>query len=177
MNIGFRNTSREEIQEGLPTVFPRIWRYALMLSGSRDKANDLAQSVCLRAIEKSGQFQAGTELDRWLFRITHNLWVSELRRSSAQTSGSIGTIDPGDVIDPTQDPDTKLQHKELIESVLKLPEAQRQVVVLVYAEGYSYREAAEILDIPIGTVMSRLASARTTMKQKHHTQKETWDAR
>lgn len=71
----------------MPEVFPRIWRYAFSLTGSRDGADDLAQAACLRAIEKASQFKVGSHLDRWMFRITHNLWISELRKDRVRKGG------------------------------------------------------------------------------------------
>lgn len=154
------------VRDGLSQLFPHIWRYALTLTGTRSDADDLAQAACLRAMEKAGQFDPGTHLDRWLFRITHNLWVSELRSQKLRKGNGLVAIDVVDIADPSQDADSKAERQDLLQSVVSLPEAQRQTVVLVYVEGYSYRDAAMILDIPVGTVMSRLAAARTVLAQK-----------
>ncbi|WP_238840790.1 RNA polymerase sigma factor [Roseobacter cerasinus] len=154
---------RAEISAGLPAVFPRIWRYALTLTGARDRADDLAQTVCLRAMEKAEQFEPGSKLDRWLFRITHNIWVNELRKEAVRRGGGLVAVEEAEIADPRQNPEQDQIGRELRQSVLRLPETQRQTVMLVYIEGYSYRDAAEILDIPIGTVMSRLATARATL--------------
>ena len=149
-----------EVRDGLITLFPRLWRYSLVLTGNKDRADDLAQAVCLRALEKSGQYQAGTHLDRWLFRMTQRLWFNELRKQAVRTGGGLTPIEEVDLPDSKADPETNLLGREVLMGVMALPEAQRTVVLLAYVEGYKYREVAEILDVPIGTVMSRLATAR-----------------
>lgn len=166
MRFGKTQPPSSDVRDGLPQVFPRIWRYALTLTGSRADADDLAQAACLRAIEKSAQFDPGTHLDRWVFRITHSLWINELRKHKLRKGNGLVGIDATEIMDPSQDSDHKTQRRELLQSVLHLPEAQRQAVVLVYVEGHSYRDAAQIMDVPVGTVMSRLAAARATLAQK-----------
>jgi RNA polymerase sigma-70 factor (ECF subfamily) len=115
----------DAVREGLSEVFPRIWRYALTLTGKREWADDLAQSVCLRAIERAAQFEPGTKLDRWLFRITHNLWISELRKEKLLKGGGLVTIDEIELTDPQQDLEHTLLEREVMLSVFRLPEAQR----------------------------------------------------
>lgn len=166
MKLWSKTDARQQIEAELPTVFPRIWRYALSLTGTRDRADDLAQSACLRAMEKATQFEAGTKLDRWMFRITHNLWINEMRKDTIRRGGGLIAIDEAQIADPRQNPEKDVLGQQIRQSVLRLPEAQRQTVMLVYVEGYSYKDAAMILDIPIGTVMSRLATARTTLGTK-----------
>jgi len=165
------DAAHAEIREGLAKVLPSVWRYALSLTGSRSEADDLAQSACLRAMERGNQYDPGTHLDRWVFRIAHNLWISELRQKKVRKGNGLIGIDVANISDPAQDADRKTERRELMQAVLHLPEAQRQAVVLVYVEGYSYRDASMILDVPVGTVMSRLAAARTTLAQKFRDQK------
>ena len=172
-----KRNAHEEVEAGLPEVFPRIWRYAFSLTGSRDGADDLAQAVCLRAIEQAAKFTPGTHLDRWLFRITHNLWISEIRKEKVRKRGGIPMIDASEIPDPAQDQERDYDRHEVLKSVLELPEAQRVTVLLVYIEGYSYKAAAEILDIPLATVMSRLATARANLGRKFRDQKDVSRAR
>jgi len=154
---------QNEVQAGLPPLFPRLWRYCLVLTSNHDRANDLAQAACLRAIEKAHQFAVGTTLDRWVFRIAQRLWFNELRSEAVRRGGGLSTIDEIDLPDPSADTETNIYARQVLLSVMNLPEAQRATVLLVYLEGYSYREAAETLDIPIGTVMSRLSAARAKL--------------
>ena len=135
-----------EVENGIPAVFPRLWRYCLMLSASPDRADDLAQSVCLRALQKAQQYQPGTDLDRWLFRIAKNMWFNELRSDAIRQGGGLHSIEELDIPDRVDNnPEWNMINKDLLLGVLALPEAQRMVVALVYIEGYSYKEAAELL--------------------------------
>ncbi|WP_298835801.1 RNA polymerase sigma factor [uncultured Roseobacter sp.] len=176
MSIWRRKTAAEQIGDVLPEVFPRLWRYSLSLTGNRDAADDLAQAACLRAMENATRFAPGSGIDAWMFRITHNLWISTLRKTAVRTGGGLVAVDETVVEDPAPGPERQALNREVLRTVLRLPEAQRVTVILVYAEGYSYREAADILDVPVGTVMSRLATARAALGQKFRDQ-ETQDAR
>ena len=155
----------------LARIFPGIWRYALSLTGNRAEADDPAQSASLQAMERANQFEPGTHLDRWVFRITHDLWMSELRRQKVRKGNGLIGIEVAEIVDPRQNAEMQAERRELLQSVLNLPEAQRQAVVLVYVEGHSYRDAAMILDVPVGTVMSRLAAARANLSHKLKTRK------
>ena len=155
-----KQTSYEAVQTGLNTVFPRLSRYCLVLTGDRSRADDLAQTACLHALEKAHLFEVGTHLDRWLFRLTQRLWISELRKRAVREGGGLATLDEAELIDARPDPERSLLEREVLMSVMQLPEAQRVTMLLVYVEGYSYRDAAEVLDIPVGTIMSRLSVAR-----------------
>ncbi|EFO30321.1 ECF subfamily RNA polymerase sigma factor [Roseibium sp. TrichSKD4] len=170
-----KKSSEAEIREGLPKVFPRLWRYALVLTGNRDSANDLAQSVCLRALEKHKTYQTGTHLDRWLFRIAHRVWLNELRSKAVRHGNGLQPIESTELGDTRPDSETNFFAQQVLNSILTLPEAQRVCVILVYVEGFKYAEAAEILSIPIGTVMSRLASARKTISAQMGKNGETRD--
>lgn len=159
----WRKTAQDDVRQGLKALYPRLWRYCLVLTGSCDRADDLAQATCLRAIEKSEQFAPGTAVDRWAFRIAQRIWLNELRAQSVRQGGGIAPIEEIDLPDPAASPETNILTREVLLEVMALPEAQRATVMLVYVDGYSYKEAAEILDIPIGTIMSRLAAARAKL--------------
>jgi RNA polymerase sigma-70 factor (ECF subfamily) len=128
-------------------------------------------------MERADQFQPDTHLDRWVFRIAHNLWVTEVRHRQVRSGNGLVGIETAEIVDPTQDSDVRQERRELLQAVLHLPEVQRQAVVLVYVEGYSYRDAAMILDVPVGTLMSRLAAARAVLAQKFRTEKGGRNAR
>jgi RNA polymerase sigma-70 factor (ECF subfamily) len=154
---------RREVKSGLTLHLARLWRYGLVLSGARDVADDLVQAACLRAIERADQFQSGTRLDRWLFAILRSIWLNELRARRVREGG--GFVDASEALtfDGAGEMETNILARQVLRQVGALPEAQREAVLLVYVEGMSYREAAEILDAPIGTIMSRLAAARLTL--------------
>ena len=166
------NTGLDEIRHGLPDLFPRLWRYCLALTSNRERANELAQAACLHALEKADLFQPGTHLDRWLFRLTQRLWLNEMRANAVRRGQGLLPVEELDLPDKKPDPHANLYAKEVLSAVVGLPEAQRVAVMLVYVEGYSYREAAGILEIPIGTVMSRLAAARKTLVSRLNQREE-----
>lgn len=152
---------QKEISDGIPAIYPRLWRYCLALTSNPERANDLAQSTCLKAIEKAEQFEPGTHQDRWMFRIAQRLWINEMRSEAVRRGGGLVTIDEVELPDTkTADQETNLFARQVLMKVMELPEAQRMSVILVYVEGFSYQEAAEILEIPIGTIMSRLSTSR-----------------
>lgn len=153
------------MRDGLPKIYPRLWRYGLVLSGDPTVAEDLAQTTALRALEKSSGYTPGTRLDRWLMTMLHRLWLNERRSAAVRRAGGLVSVDDIDIPDGSADTETNILAREVFAKVMKLPEAQRGTVVLVYVEGFSYREASEFLDVPIGTVMSRLAGARKTLAE------------
>ncbi|WP_028749924.1 RNA polymerase sigma factor [Rhizobium mesoamericanum] len=152
--------SEADIRSGLADNLLRLWRYGLVLSHRRDVADDLVQQTCVRALERVEQFEIGTRLDRWLFSILHSIWLNEIRSQRVRLGR--GFVDAGDalVVDGARDTETHVMANQVLRLVNSLPDAQRAAVFLAYVEGLSYREVASVLDIPIGTVMSRLAAAR-----------------
>ena len=166
----FSKSPHQEVKAGLKPLFPRLWRYCLVMTGSADQAADLAQTTCLKALEKSEQFTSGTHLDRWVFRIAKNLWFNELRAQAVRQGGGLQSVDEAEIDDRLSSSESTSLNKDMLKGVLSLPEAQRIVVAMVYIEGYSYRESADMLEIPIGTVMSRLAAARAKLARyfKHY---------
>ena len=141
----------------------RLWRYALFLSKETYIAEDLVQATCLRAIERADQFTPGTRLDHWLFAILRSIWLNEVRaRRIRQGEASIDS-EKGLILDGAKALETNILAAEVLTAIGQLPEAQREIVLLVCSEGYSYAEAAHLLSIPIGTVMSRLATARSKL--------------
>lgn len=148
--------------EELVALLPRLRRFAVSLVGNLDQADDLVQQACEKALVRQEQWQEGSRLDSWLYKIIQNLYIDGLR-SQGRRSQHLHE----DSIDELVDSSSKsLAEQEELLSVTsnlihELPEEQRVVMLLVAVEEHSYREAAEILQIPVGTVMSRLARART----------------
>ena len=158
-------TAEEEVHAGLVSLLPRLWRYGLVLSGQRDVAEDLVQATCVRAMERALQFLPGTRLDRWLFSILHSIWVDEVRARKVRFGG--GLVEPESAL--VMDGEGKIETHVLVNQTLRLVDAlpitQRNAVFLAYVEGLSYQEVAEVLNIPVGTVMSRLANARARLAE------------
>jgi RNA polymerase sigma-70 factor (ECF subfamily) len=155
----------DPLQRELPHLLPRLWRFALRLAREPHDAQDLVQRTCLRALERRAQWQPGSALLSWLFAIEHSIWLNELRTPQRRRTASLDAQDPwiqARAADATSagNPELLLHYAQVVRAVEALPEAQRVVMLLVAVEGMSYREAADILAVPIGTVMSRLARAR-----------------
>jgi RNA polymerase sigma-70 factor (ECF subfamily) len=162
-NKAMSEASRREVRAGLEPCLARLWRYALVLSKARDVADDLVQATCLRAIERADQFVPGTKVDRWLFAILRSIWLNEIRSRRIREGG--GFVDPEEVLttDGAREIEVNITASAVLRAIGRLPEAQRETVLLVYGDGYTYAEAAAALAVPIGTVMSRLAAARATL--------------
>ncbi|MEP1206690.1 MAG: RNA polymerase sigma factor [Rhizobiaceae bacterium] len=154
-----------EVRTSIKTIYPRLWRYCLVLTRKPDLADDLAQAACLRALEKAHLFQAGSHFDRWVFRLTYNLWINEMRKQAIRRGGGITSVEEANLPDPKPNQEANIFGQQVLSRLMALPRAQRSTVLLVYCEGYSYRDAADILGIPIGTVLSRLAAVRKKMAQ------------
>src|SRR5271154_4239597 len=162
-NRAMTEASRREVRAGLEPCLARLWRYALVLSKARDVADDLVQATCLRAIERADQFIPGTRVDRWLFAILRSIWLNEIRSRKIREGGGFVDAEETLSVDGAREIETNILVTEVLKAIGRLPEAQRETVLLVYGEGYSYAEAAGALGIPIGTIMSRLASARSAL--------------
>lgn len=151
------------VRDGLPAILDRLWRYGLVLSGDRDMAADLVQATCVRALERAQQFAPGTDLRRWTFTILHSIWHNELRARRVRAGQGLVGAEEALVSDGARDMETNILARQVLTEIGRLPEAQRAAVLLVYGEGFTYAEAAQVLDVPVGTVMSRLAAARATL--------------
>jgi RNA polymerase sigma-70 factor (ECF subfamily) len=150
----------------LPEMLPRLWNFALRISGNQHDAEDLVQRACLRALERAHQLQPDTTPLSWMFSIVHSTWINELRARSVRNRSGMDWDD--DLLETVADPyactpEQNVLNGQILSAVQRLPEAQRVVMLLVAIEGLSYKEAAEALDLPIGTIMSRLSRARQTI--------------
>lgn len=149
-----------EIRAALPGLYPRVWRFCLTLAASRDMADDLAQRTAVRALEKAALYQPGTRLDSWLFTMARRIWLNELRATAVRRGQGLVAVEDVDLPDASPDANMNILVREVLAVVNTLPEAQREAVLLVYVEEFTCKEAASVLDVPIGTVLSRLATAR-----------------
>ena len=154
----------QSIGQEMAALLPRLRRFAYGLTGSIDAGDDLVQSACERALSRLHQWQAGTRLDSWMYRIMQNLWFDELRsgrrREVATESDVLDAMTGGDA---ESEMASRLDLAAVRRHMADLPPDQRAVLLLVSVEGLSYKEAAAVLDVPIGTVMSRLARARLAL--------------
>jgi RNA polymerase sigma-70 factor (ECF subfamily) len=148
------------VRDGLATHLRALWRFGLVLSGNGQTAEDLVQATCLRALEKSGQFIPDTRLDRWLFSIMRSIWLNDIRANKVRNPVELEEAESVLVFDGEGSFQTNILAAQVLKEVQALPAAQRETVFLVCGEGLSYAEAAGVLGVPLGTVMSRLSSAR-----------------
>lgn len=156
----------DSVHAQLVALLPRLRRFARGLAGTADQADDLVQAACERALSRIQQWTPGTRLDSWMFRIIQTIWLDE-RRSVKVRSGE-GTVEadsagPELAVDGMREMEAHLTFDAVRRAMAKLPAEQQTVLMLVCVDGQTYKEAAETLSIPIGTVMSRLARARMAL--------------
>jgi RNA polymerase sigma-70 factor (ECF subfamily) len=149
----------------LEAEIPRLRRYARALTRDAIRADDLVQSCLTRALAKQHLWQAGTNLRAWLFTLMHNQHVNDVRRSAHEGV----TVDVDDAASPvlTVHPTAmaSLELRDLEAAIGKLAPEQRQVILLVGLEGMQYEEVALILNVPVGTVRSRLSRGRDQLRR------------
>jgi RNA polymerase sigma-70 factor, ECF subfamily len=151
----------ENVRSRMIEFLPRLRRFAFALTRNLELADDLVQDTCERALSKADQWQPGTRLDSWMYRIAQNIWFDQGR--AAKVRGELTDIDSIAELsgsDGRTVTESRLTLASVFEAMERLPRDQQVLVALVCVEGLSYKEAAENLSLPIGTVMSRLARAR-----------------
>jgi RNA polymerase sigma-70 factor (ECF subfamily) len=157
-------TLEDTLRYQMVGLLPRLRSFARSLTKDPDRADDLVQAACERALERLDQLAEGTRLDSWLYRIIYTRWIDKVRRQktrsaklvliSEQNKSSASDSDSGDHLVAALD---------LQNALNALPEEHHAALALVCVEGYSYAEAASVLEVPAGTVASRVARARTKL--------------
>jgi RNA polymerase sigma-70 factor (ECF subfamily) len=149
-----------DLRQALTAVLPRLYRFGLALTGSAADTDDLVQSTCERVLRRSDQLREITRLDAWLYGIMRNIWIDEIRYRKVRRHDHIDAA--ADVIgdDGQATADGRINLAAVRQTMNQLPAEQRTVLMLVCVDGLSYKEAAEVLGIPVGTIMSRLSRAR-----------------
>lgn len=153
-----------DVKRQIVALLPRLRRFAQALTGDRERGDDLVQETCLRALSRLEQWEEGTRLDSWMYRIAQNIWFDNIR--ALKVRGEVIDIDLAhDLVgeDGRNTTGNRLALNEVMEAIGRLPPDQKVVIALVCIDGLSYKQAAEILEIPMGTVMSRLARARSAI--------------
>ncbi len=154
--------TQQTVHEQIVTLLPRLRRFARNLTRNPHDADDVVQIALERALMRLDQWRSEARLDSWMFKIVRNAWIDELRARgrrdkiflAAQAGENVGT-------------DPIAQESELMSvqsAMARLPDEQREAVSLVLVEGLPYREAAQVLDVPIGTLTSRLARGREALQ-------------
>lgn len=149
----------------LIAVLPRLRRFAAGLTRSATEADDLVQAACERALAREHQFQEGTRFDSWMFRIVQTIWIDQLRAREVRKEDSEIAEERLGTDEPVRRVEARLALSEARRAIALLPPDQRTTLMLVTVEGLSYKQAAEVAGVPVGTIMSRLARARTALQQ------------
>jgi RNA polymerase sigma-70 factor (ECF subfamily) len=159
-------STRRDVHERMVKLRPRLSRFLYSLTGGADLSEDLTQETYVRALAHLDQWQPGTRIDSWMFRIAQNLWIDHMRmlrfRGEAidiEVIGEMLSCD-GQII-----AENRILLQEMRKDIAQLSPDQRDVINLVCGYGMSYKETGEILKLPAGTVMSSLARARDALQK------------
>ncbi|MGE8143375.1 RNA polymerase sigma factor [Novosphingobium sp. NPDC080210] len=152
----------DSFERDLLALLPRLRRFAAGLAGSVPDGDDLCQMTLERALANRDKWQAGTRLDSWMYRIMRNLWIDEAR-SRQRRGQTFMEEEAGLTIGADGAQEAKVELGNVDRAMSRLPAEQREAVLLVMVEGYGYREAAEIIGCPVGTLNSRLVRGRDAL--------------
>jgi len=157
----------ETLRDQIVGLLPRLRRFGLSLTKDLDSADDLVQGACERALTRLDQLRDGSRLDSWLCRIIYTQWIDTVRRRQVRSEKLIVFSREAESRSASSDADphftTSLDVRTALES---LPEEHRAAVMLVCVEGYGYAEAADVLNVPAGTIASRVSRAREMMSRR-----------
>jgi len=156
-------SSKTSIREEMLAAVPKLRAFAISLSGNVDRADDLVQETLLKALANIDSFEPGTNMPAWLFTILRNLFRSEYRKRKREVEDSDGSYAESLTSPPEQM--SKLELQEFRVALAKLPEEQREALILVGASGFSYEETAKICGCAVGTIKSRVNRARTHLAE------------
>ncbi len=155
---------QRQVEDELVSLLPKLKLQALYLTRSADKADDLLQRTCLRALSRLDQWQAGTNLGRWVAKIMESIWFNELRKQRQR--GEQELPEPDMVLAPSFEAqvESQLMISDIRRACATLSDEDFTLMTKIHAYGYTYREIADELDLPIGTVLSRVSRAKTLIK-------------
>jgi RNA polymerase sigma-70 factor (ECF subfamily) len=158
-------SAAEQTRSDIVAMLPRLRRFARALTGNVADADDIVQITVERALMRIEQFQTGTRLDAWAFSILRNAWIDE-GRARTRRGKVFAPAEHGEQVGHGGEDDVhaKLEADDVWAAMRKLPDEQREAIALVCVEGLAYREAADALGVPIGTLTSRLARGRETLQ-------------
>ena len=153
--------SRKELSNQIVNEVKNLRRYALALTRNATDAEDLVQDCLTRAIASSHTWKPGSNMRSWLFKIMHNIFIDEIRRNRLREAAKKDS--DAQYINPPQPATTELG--QVLEALSRLPEIYREPIILVAINDMTYAQAAEIIDVPLGTLMSRLSRARQALRR------------
>src|ERR1700723_452561 len=157
------NASAENIQEQIVALLPRLRRFARNLARNPHDADDVVQIAVERALTRLDQWRSDARLDSWMFKIVRNAWIDELRSRRRRDKGFLAAEAGENVGEATMEREIERWSAEA--ALTRLPEDQRLAVSLVLVEGLSYKDAAEVLEMPVGTLWNRLAREREALQE------------
>jgi RNA polymerase sigma-70 factor (ECF subfamily) len=158
----------QDVKQEIAALTPRLRRFAWALTGSREDGDDLVQAGCVKALASLAQFTPGTRLDSWMFRILRTTWIDHARAAARRPA----TPDPDAIAALSDDgaaaraAEARAELAGVRAAMARLAPEHREVLALVAIEGLSYREAGAAMEVPVGTVMSRLARARARLAEE-----------
>jgi RNA polymerase sigma-70 factor (ECF subfamily) len=166
----------DTLRHEIAALLPRLRRFARTVTRHREDADDLVQLAVERALRRLDHWQPGTRLDSWMFTIMKNAWIDEVRARVRRDAVLLPEEAGENVGDAVGEGPAERHHLRLdvLKAMAKLNDDQRMAVGLVLVEGLPYKEAAEVLGIPVGTLTSRLARARDTLQAVLAEPKEAW---
>lgn len=157
----------ESFSDDMIAALPSLKRYAMSLCRRTDIADDLVQATVERAFRNRDSFDPGTKLLAWMMRILRNAWIDQTRRNKTRgTEMELSDAPEIAGVDGVRVVESRIMLQKTADALEALPADQRDVVIIVCVQGMTYQEAADILGIPVGTVMSRLARGRAALAQK-----------
>ncbi|HEX3884994.1 MAG TPA: sigma-70 family RNA polymerase sigma factor [Stellaceae bacterium] len=154
----------DRLHQSIEAEIPRLRRYARALCRDVAAADDLVQDCLTRALAKLHLWQEGTDLRAWLFTILHNQHVNRIRRA-VREGAAVELSESEPLLTQAPRQDRRLELRDLDSALAQLPDEQRQVILLVGLEGMRYEDVAEVLDVPVGTVRSRLSRGRDALRR------------
>src|SRR4051812_5992345 len=152
-----------EVRSAMLALLPSLRAFALSLTNAREVADDLVQDTLVRALANLHQFQPGTNMGAWLFTILRNIFYSQCRRTKHEVEDPDGSYAAR--LSTAPDQNARCDVQDMLKALAKLPLEQREALILVAAEGLSYEEAAQVCEVAVGTIKSRVSRGRVRLAQ------------
>lgn len=152
-------------ERGLLDLLPRLRRFARSLAIDAADADDLCQVALEKALKAEAQWEPGTRLDSWMYRIMRNCWIDEVRARRRRSETFVAEEEGVEVGEADRRIEARVELGHVDRAMAALPPEQREVIALILVEGLAYKEAAELLDLPMGTITSRLVRGRQALME------------
>jgi len=154
------------VKHRLDAILPKLQRFARVLTGSKDAGDELVQQACERLLRRPDAYDGILSLENWMYRVINNTWIDEKRSMHTKLSEPLDSAAEIAGVDDQHTVDVRSTLARLRHELARLPTEHRTALMLVCVDGLSYQEAATVLAVPIGTLMSRLAQARLALAER-----------